>query len=247
MAAPTAEATPDQLRHMDREWLPSMAQSVQPGAAVGLTKIAAMAPTGRWTLQNPRLVSVQLGADAMALRGAMVAYKGNVDFDFKSRGIRGVVEDRLMGQSIKLMICKGQGEVFLAHEALDLHVLELEANQKLCVSSRNLLAMDATITHEVKRIESAGIPGGGIFHFEITGPGTVVVMTRGIPMMMQVSGPTFVDINAIVAWTVGQRVSVASPVRVRRQVFYQPSGEPFNMQFQAMGTGHFVIVQPYEV
>jgi stress response protein SCP2/uncharacterized protein (AIM24 family) len=245
--APAATGPAASVISLYKEPPPSMAQPVPPGAMASLTPYAENQAPGRWVLQNPRLVKVRLGEDAVALRGAMVAYQGNIDFDYKGRGLRGMLEERLTGQGLKLMTCKGQGEVFLAQDAADLHIVELGPNQQLCVNTKNVLAMDATIRSEVKRIESAGIPGGGVFHFEMAGPGTVVVMTKGTPLTLPVQGPTFADINALVCWTVGQRVSVSSHVGISRQIYHTESGETFNMQFQAMGGGHFIVVQPFEV
>jgi len=246
-AAPAATGPAASVISLYKEPPPSMAQPVPPGAMASLTPYAENQAAGRWVLQNPRLVKVRLGEDAVALRGAMVAYQGNIEFDYKSRGLRGMLEDKLTGQGLKLMTCKGQGEVFLAQDAADLHIVELGPNQQLCVNTKNVLAMDATVRSEVKRIESAGIPGGGVFHFEMSGPGTVIVMTKGTPLTLPVQGPTFADINALVCWTVGQRVSVSSHVGISRQIYHTESGETFNMQFQAMGGGHFIVVQPYEV
>ncbi|ONH30472.1 TerD family protein [Pseudofrankia asymbiotica] len=246
-AAAAAAGAASPLVNLYKEPPPSQAQPVPPGAMASLTPYAENQAQGRWVAQNSKLVKVRLGEDALALRGSMVAYQGNIDFDYKSRGLRGMLEEKLTGQGLKLMTCKGQGEVFLAQDASDLHIVELGPGQKLCVNTKNVLAFDATITNEVKRIESAGIPGGGIFHFEMSGPGTIVVMTKGTPMTLPVQGPTFADINALVAWTVGMRVSVSSQVRISRQVYHTASGESHNLQFQGMGGGHFVVVQPYEV
>lgn len=246
-AVPAATGPAATVISLYKEPPPSMAQPVPPGAMASLTPYAENQAAGRWVLQNPRLVKVRLGEDALALRGAMVAYQGAIEFDYKSRGLRGMLEDKLTGQGLKLMTCKGQGEVFLAQDAADLHIVELGPNQQLCVNTKNVLAMDATVRSEVKRIESAGIPGGGVFHFEMSGPGTVIVMTKGTPLTLPVQGPTFADINALVCWTVGQRVSVSSHVGISRQIYHTESGETFNMQFQAMGGGHFIVVQPYEV
>jgi uncharacterized protein (AIM24 family) len=245
--APAATGPAAAVVSLYKEPPPSMAQPVPPGAMASLTPYAENQAAGRWVLQNSKLVKVRLGEDAVALRGAMVAYQGNIDFDYKGRGLRGMLEEKLTGQGLKLMTCKGQGEVFLAQDAADLHIVELGPTQQLCVNTKNVLAMDATVRSEVKRIESAGIPGGGVFHFEMSGPGTIIVMTKGTPITLQVQGPTFADINALVCWTVGQRVSVSSHVGISRQIYHTESGETFNMQFQAMGGGHFIVVQPYEV
>ncbi|MCL9798177.1 AIM24 family protein, partial [Frankia sp. AgKG'84/4] len=227
------------------EPLPSQVQPTQPGAMNSLAPYREVPTAGRWTQQNGKLVKVTLGPDALALRGSMVAYQGNVEFDYKSSGLRGLIEGKLTGQSVKLMTCKGSGEVFLAHDAADLHIVEL-GNSSLCINAKNLLAMDDTVRTEVKRIESAGIPGGGLFHFEVSGPGSVVVMTKGSPMTLPVQGPTFADMNALVAWTTGMRVSVSTQVRISRQIYAGSSGEALALQFMGFA-GHFVVVQPFEV
>ena len=75
----------------------------------------------------------------------MVAYQGNIDFEHKgSGGIRGRIESAMTGQGLKLMTCVGQGEVFLAEDAADLHIVDL-AGHSLCVNANNVLAFDATL------------------------------------------------------------------------------------------------------
>ncbi|WP_239335381.1 TerD family protein [Frankia sp. CiP3] len=229
------------------EILPSQIQPVRPGAMNSLNPYREVPTAGRWTQQNSKLVKVTLGQgpDVLALRGSMVAYQGDIDFDYKGAGLRGMLENKLTGQGLKLMTCKGRGEVFLAHDATDLHIVEL-SGQPLCVNAKNILAFDSTLSAEVKRIESPGIPGGGFFHFEVSGQGSIVVMTRGTPMTLNVAGPTFADMNALVAWTAGMRVSVSTQVRISRQIYAGSSGESLALQFMGF-QGHFVVVQPYEV
>ncbi|WP_322755085.1 TerD family protein [Frankia sp. Cas3] len=229
------------------EILPSQGQPVAPGAMNSLDPYREVPTAGRWTQQNAKLVKATLGQgpDVLALRGSMVAYQGDIDFDYKGSGLRGMLENKLTGQGLKLMTCKGRGEVFLAHDAADLHIVELDG-QSLCINSKNILAFDSTLHTEIKRIESAGIPGGGFFHFEVSGKGSIVVMTRGTPMTLNVAGPTFADMNALVAWTSGMRVSVSTQVRISRQIYAGSSGESLALQFMGF-QGHFVVVQPYEV
>ncbi|MEV4134932.1 TerD family protein [Dactylosporangium sp. NPDC049742] len=226
--------------------LPSQAQRVQPGVMHSIQKYKEAPTTGRWTKQNGKLVKVTLGPDAHARRGSMVAYQGNVEFEYKgSGGLKAMFEGAMTGQGLKLMTLKGQGEVFLAENANDLHIVELQG-QALCINANNVLAFDSTLQTEVKRIESPGIPGGGMFHLEVRGQGTVVVMTKGTPVTLQCQGPTFGDMNAVVAWTAGMRVAVSTQVRVSRQIYAGASGESVALQFMGM-QGHFVVVQPYEV
>jgi uncharacterized protein (AIM24 family) len=226
--------------------LPSQTQPVQPGTMNSLNQYRELPTTGRWVRQNAKLVKVTLGPEALARRGSMVAYQGDIDFDHRgSGGIRGRIESAMTGQGLKLMSIKGVGEVFLAEDAADVHVVELNG-QQLCVNANNVLAFDATLQTEVRRIESPGLPGGGMFHLQVGGQGTVVVMTKGYPLTLNVQGPTFADMNAVVAWTAGMRVSVSTTVRVSREVYHGASGESVALQFMGM-QGHFVVVQPYEV
>jgi uncharacterized protein (AIM24 family) len=226
--------------------VPSQTQRVQPGAVVSLQKYRETPTTGRWTQQNSKLVKVTLGPEVHARRGSMVAYQGNVEFDHKgSGGLRAMFEGAVTGQGLKLMTCRGGGEVFLAEDAADLHIVDLQGHS-LCINANNVLAFDATLQTQVQRIESAGIPGGGMFHLLVSGHGTVVVMTKGTPVTLMCQGPTFADMNAVVAWTAGMRVSVSTQVRVSRQIYAGASGESLALQFMGM-QGHFVVVQPYEV
>jgi uncharacterized protein (AIM24 family) len=211
-----------------------------------LSTFKERATTGRWTQQNPKLVKVTLGPECHARRGSMVAYQGNIEFEHRgSGGLRAMFEGAVTGQGLKLMTCKGQGEVFLAEDACDLHVVDLQG-QRLCVNANNVLAFDTTVHSEIRRIDSPGIPGGGMFHLELGGHGSVVVMTKGMPVTLPVRGPTFADMNALVAWTAGMRVSVSTQVRLSRQIWGGTSGESVALQFMGM-QGHFIVVQPYEV
>ncbi|MEV7229221.1 TerD family protein [Polymorphospora sp. NPDC051019] len=226
--------------------LPSQAQPVQPGVMVSLQKYRETPTTGRWTQQNKKLVKVTLGPEAYARRGSMVAYQGDIEFAYKgSGGLKAFFENAATGQGLKLMTCKGQGEVFLAEDAADLHIVELQGHS-LCVNANNVLAFDASLQTQVQRIESPGIPGGGMFHLVVSGQGTVVVMTKGTPLTLQCQGPTFADMNAVVAWTAGMRVSVSTQVRISREIYPGASGESVALQFMGL-QGHFVVVQPYEV
>lgn len=222
------------------------AQPTIPGAMSSLSRYKEVQGDGsRWTRQNAKLVKVRLGEDCYARRGSMVAYQGGIQFLYKGSGsMRSLFEGAATGQRLKLMICRGQGEVFLAEDARDLHIVELQG-QRLCVNADNILAFDTTLQTEVKRIESPVIPGGGFFHLEIGGHGTLVMMTRGTPVTLQVQGPTFADMNALVAWTAGMRINATSQVRISRNMWAGPAAEASVLQFMGL-QGHFIVVQPYE-
>ncbi|MER0246690.1 AIM24 family protein, partial [Streptomyces sp. HSW2009] len=219
-----------------------------PGVQAALAKYRE-APTGqRWTPQNPRLIRVDLGIGGqpvLAKQGTMVLYQGKVDFGYKGAGFRGRIVGNATGQEMQLMRCSGQGQVFLAENAAEVHPIELQGDA-ICVAAENVLAFDESLQHEVRRIEGHGIPGGALFTMQFQGTGTVVVKTQGTPVVLPVTPTTFADSNAIVAWSAAAQVIISSQVRLRRAAFPGHSGEAVNLQFRG-APGNFIVVQPYEV
>lgn len=207
------------------------------------------APTGaRWTPQNQQLMRVDLsmgGQAVLARQGSMVLYQGKVDFSYKGAGFAGRIVGNATGQEMQLMRCTGRGQVFLAENGAHLHAIELQGDA-ICVSAENVLAFDESLQHEVRRIEGHGIPGGALFTMQFQGTGTVIVKTRGIPVVLPVTPTTFADSNAIVAWSAASQVIISSQVRLRRNAYPGHSGETVNLQFRG-APGNFIVVQPYEV
>ncbi|MDF3297996.1 TerD family protein [Streptomyces tropicalis] len=206
-------------------------------------------PTGqRWTLQNSKLIRADLGTDGrpvLARQGSMVLYQGKVDFGYKGAGFAGRIVGNATGQEMQLMRCTGHGQVFFAESATHLHPVELQGDA-ICVSAENVLAFDESLQYEVRRIEGHGIPGGALFTMQFQGTGTIVVKTHGTPVVLPVTPTTFVDSNAVVAWSAAAQVIVSSQVRMRRNAYPGHTGEGVNLQFRA-APGNFVVVQPYEV
>ncbi|MET8008637.1 TerD family protein [Streptomyces sp. NPDC005271] len=227
---------------------PQTPQGGAPGVQGALAKFRE-APTGqRWTPQNPRLMRVDLGVGGqpvLARQGTMVLYQGKVEFSYKGAGFRGRIVGNATGQEMQLMRCSGQGQVFLAENAAELHPIELQGDA-ICVAAENVLAFDESLHHEVRRIEGHGIPGGALFTMQFQGTGTVVVKTEGTPVVLPVTPTTFADSNAIVAWSAGSQVIISSQVRLRRSAYPGHSGETVNLQFRG-APGNFIVVQPYEV
>ncbi|MEU0843350.1 TerD family protein [Streptomyces sp. NPDC005962] len=223
-------------------------QSGAPGVQAALAQYRESATGQRWTPQNPRMMRVDLGVDGqpvLARQGSMVLYQGKVDFSYKGAGARGRIVGNATGQEMQLMRCSGQGQVFLAEDAAELHPIELQGDA-ICVSAENVLAFDESLQHEVRRIEGHGIPGGALFTMQFQGTGTVIVKTQGTPVVLPVTPTTFADSNAIVAWSAGSQVIISSQVRLRRSSYPGHSGETVNLQFRG-APGNFIVVQPYEV
>jgi stress response protein SCP2/uncharacterized protein (AIM24 family) len=214
---------------------------------VVLTKYAE-APVGdRWTEQNANLVRATLTKDApiLAKQGSMVAYQGDIDFAHKGSGLLGKLTGALTGQGMSLMRCTGNGEVFLADEASRVFVIRLQGEQ-IYTSAQGVLAFDESLDTEVRRIEGAGLPGGGFFSMLFSGTGAVVVKTRGVPVVLPVGAATYVDGNAVIAWSAGAQAVTTTSLRLRRSGYARQTTEAVNLQFRG-APGNFVVVQPFEV
>ncbi|MFB7246962.1 stress protein [Streptomyces populi] len=226
-------------------------QSAPQGGAGVAAALSAFkeTPTGqRWTPQNKKLIRVDLGIGGqpvLARQGSMVLYQGKVDFSYKGAGFAGRIVGNATGQEMQLMRCTGQGQVFFAENATQVHPIELQGDA-ICVSAENVLAFDESLQYEVRRIEGHGIPGGALFTMQFQGTGTIVVKTHGAPVVLPVTPTTFADCNAVVAWSAAAQVIVSSQVRMRRNAYAGDTGESVNLQFRA-APGNFVVVQPYEV
>ncbi|TDC23667.1 stress protein [Streptomyces sp. 8K308] len=204
----------------------------------------------RWSQPNPELVRVDLaqggGQPVLARQGSMVLYHGDVDFGYKGSGFKGRMTRLATGEGMpSMMRCTGNGQVFLAEEAVRLHPVELQGDA-IVVASQHVLAFDESLEPEVRRIDGHGIPGGSLFALQFQGHGTVVITTRGEPLVLPVTPMTFADANAIVAWSAAAQVLVANQVRLRRQAYPGHSGETTQLQFRG-APGNFAIVQPYEI
>src|ERR1044072_8487580 len=128
-----------------------------------------------FSLQNSKLLKVELNqVTVQAKLGAMVAYQGDVTFEHAgSGGLGRMLKKAVSGEGTQLMKVSGSGEVFLADQAQEVHILYLE-NDLITVNGRNLLAFDSGIDWDIKRVEGAsGVMGGGLFNMALHGTGGV--------------------------------------------------------------------------
>ncbi len=197
----------------------------------------------RFALQNPQLLRVALGEDVLAIKGAMVAYQGQVQFHHEKAGGMGkLLKKVLTSEDMPLMRVSGNGEVFFANEAGYVYLLEL-AGDGISVNGRNLLAFDANLSWDINRVKGAGIMAGGLFNTTVSGTGTVALCTVGHPVVLDCSQqPTYVDVQAAVAWSANLVPNVVSSMNVK-SMLRGGSGEAFQYAFNGPG---FVVVQPNE-
>ena len=192
--------------------------------------------------QNAKLLRVRLGEPFMARQGSMVAYQGNVDFAFEGGGAGKFLKKALTGEGLPLMRCQGQGDVFLAEQAHDVHLLNL-TNSGLSISGKNVLAFSANLDWNIERVKGGSIATGGLFNTTLRGTGWVALTTDGPPVVLNAAeAPTFADTNAVVAWSANLQTQLKTSFKAGALIG-RGSGEALQVSFHGQG---FVIVQPSE-
>ena len=157
--------------------------------SASLNKFAEIETGEAFTLQNPRLLKVELSATTvMARNGAMVAYQGDVHFKHKGGGVGRMIKKAATGEGLRLMECNGSGEVFLAEKAMLVHVVKLQ-NDSITVSGGNILAFETGIDWDVTRIKggATGMLAGGLFNIHLKGTGLVALLSDGEPLRLDVA------------------------------------------------------------
>jgi uncharacterized protein (AIM24 family) len=201
--------------------------------------------TDSFTLQNSKLLKVSLQEITIqAKAGSMVAYQGSVSFEHAgSGGLGRMLKKAVTGEGTTLMKMSGSGEVFLADQAQDIHLIYLEG-EKVTVNGPNLLAFDAGIDWDIERVQGAsGMMGGGLYNTSLQGTGWVAVLSDGPPVLLNVaSAPTFADAQAAITWSQGVSTSLKTDFKMKDLVG-KSSGETIQMAFSGQG---WVLVQPSE-
>jgi uncharacterized protein (AIM24 family) len=192
--------------------------------------------------QNSKLLRVRLGEPFMARQGSMVAYQGNVDFSFEGGGASKFLKKALTGEGLPLMRCQGQGDVFLADRAYDVHLLNMN-NAGLSISGKNVLAFSSSLDWNIERVKGGSIATGGLFNTTLRGTGWVALTTDGPPVVLNAAeAPTFADTNAVVAWSANLQTQLKTSFKAGALIG-RGSGEALQVSFYGQG---FVIVQPSE-
>ncbi len=198
-----------------------------------------------FALQNSKLLKVHLDqVTIQAKLGSMVAYQGEVSFEHAGSGGMGrLIKKAMTGEGQSLMKMSGSGEVFLADSAQEVHLINLE-NDSITVNGRNLLAFDAGIDWDIKRVEGAsGMMGGGLYNTHLSGSGWVAILSDGPPVLLNTGdAPTFADPAAAITWSSTVTTGIKTDVKLKNFIG-KGSGESIQMSFSGAG---WVLVQPSE-
>jgi uncharacterized protein (AIM24 family) len=207
--------------------------------------MAQQATAPGMTLQNTKSIKYAVNGEMYARQGAMIAFRGNLQFERKGQGLGGMLKRAVTGEGLPLMAVRGQGEAWFAHEAANCFIVDVEQGDALTINGRNVLCFDPTLSYEIKMVKGAGMTGGGLFNCLFTGYGKLGVICEGSPIVIPVSQqqPVFVDTDAVVGWSAQLHTSLH-----RSQSFGSMirggSGEAVQLKLEGEG---FVIVRPSEV
>lgn len=198
-------------------------------------------------LQGSKMCKVALNGEVMARSGSMVAYQGNLKFEaLGAGGIGNMIRQKLSGEGVPLMKVSGQGDLFLADAAADVHILELDGRDGLTINGSNVLAFEPGLRYDIQRTQGAAgfASNAGLFNCVFTGQGRIAITTHGHPVVMTVDQPTFADPQAAVAWSSSLRTSIKSNDQLNfGTLMGRSTGERTTLEFSGQG---FVVVQPSE-
>ena len=227
---------------------------MQQGGMMGSSLLAnsEVQSNAKFTLQNGKMLKVLLGQqsgmrECFARRGAMIAYQGQATFDTQYQSWGANIARMFTGEGLNLMRCAGNGSVFLANQAQDIHIIELTGDG-FTIDGNNILAFETSLRWNIVRIDTQQqIAGVGNYQIEFQGRGQVAVTTTGAPLVMRVdpSKYCFADADAVIGWS--SSLDVQMQAAVTSSSVWRPrssTGESWEMQFSGQGV---VIVQPSEL
>ncbi|NIZ93316.1 AIM24 family protein [Kineococcus rubinsiae] len=201
------------------------------------------------------LAEVRPGAEVLARRGAMLATTGQVRFSPVSAGpggggygggIASALGRAMQGEAVPLMVAEGSGTVHYGFRGHHVTVVELDGSEPMSVEADRLLAHDASMSSSVVFLGQQGglrgavrgaVTGQGLFTTQLSGRGSVALLSHGGTYALQVGGSrqVVVDPQAYVAHTGNLRVDVSASVGWRDAVG-RGSGEAVQLKVSGQGT-----------
>ncbi|MGW0041249.1 AIM24 family protein [Rhodococcus sp. NPDC003348] len=200
---------------------------------------------GTFVLQNQWMLKVDLAGTSghfFARQGSMVAYQGDVDFAYQgSGGIGKLFKKALTGEGMPLMKVSGSGDVFLARDADVIFLVELE-DESVTVNGDNVLAFESSLEWDIQRVEGASMLSGGLFNTTFSGRGTLALTVYGMPVVLNVDRPTYVDVQSAVLWSTSLKSGIRKTAKLGAAIG-RGSGEAYQLELTGDGV---VVVQASE-
>ncbi|MFC4449975.1 AIM24 family protein [Halorussus aquaticus] len=193
--------------------------------------------------ENNRLLDVHVDGTVMVKAGSMIGYTGDITFTGKSSaegGITGFLKEAVTNEGTPVMEAEGSGHLYVADRGKKIQILDLDEGESISVNGDDILAFESAIEYEISTISGLSeAASGGLTNVYLTGPGQVVILTHGDPLV--VTPPVFTDPDATVAWSTNLSPSFATNKKFE---IGQTSGEGIQMEFT--GSEGFVVIQPHE-
>jgi uncharacterized protein (AIM24 family) len=203
-------------------------------------------PQAGLRLQNSKMLKIELNGEVMARTGSMVAYQGQVRFQaLGAGGVGKWLKQKVTGEGVPLMKLTGQGDVFLANEAADVYLIDLDPGDALSINGANVLAFESTLTYDISFVQGMGmLSSAGLFNCVFSGQGRIAITSHGTPVVVQVDQPTYADPQAAICWSASLQTSYHRADQIGLGTLVgRTTGEAFTMSFSGQG---FVVVQPSE-
>jgi uncharacterized protein (AIM24 family) len=203
---------------------------------------------GKFELENPYTLEVNLDGRVWCKAGAMIGYVGGIRFTrqgLMEQGLGNMLKSMVSSEGVTLMKMEGTGRVYLADAGKRVQILELGAGEQIYVNGNDLLALEDGMKYEIKMMRRvAGMASGGLFNVRVTGPGVLAMTTHYNPITLRVTAaePVFTDPNATVAWSGSLSPEIHTDISFKT-LLGRGSGETFQLRFQGEG---WVVLQPYE-
>jgi uncharacterized protein (AIM24 family) len=191
------------------------------------------------SLQHSKCVKYVVNGEVLARQGAMIAYRGQIQFEVKSQGAGNFIRRAVTGEGLPLMACRGQGEIWFAQGANDCFIIDVEPGDALSINGRNVLVFDPSLQYQIQRVQ-----GAGMFNSVFTGSGRLAITCEGQPIVIPVAPnqPVFIDTDAVIGWSANLQSSIQKSQSLG-SMLRGGSGELFQLALNGQG---FAIVQPSE-
>jgi uncharacterized protein (AIM24 family) len=159
-------------------------------------------------------------------------------------GFMAAAKRKMTGESLALMEASGHGVVYLASNATEVELVQLQGDT-LSVESSALLALESSLRTDVAFAGLRGATSGqGLFTTTVTGQGTCAILSDGPMIALEVSAqyPLVVDPDAFIAHRGQVRQSFVTGVSWK-SLIGEDAGEPYSLRFDGTGV---VYIQPAE-
>ena len=202
---------------------------------------------GKFELETPHLLEINLDGKVWTKWGSMIAYRGNIKFEkagISDKGVGKFLKEKLTGEGMTLTKAMGDGSLYIADGGKKISIINLQ-DESIFVNGNDVLAFEDRINWDIKMMRRvAGMMAGGLFNVKLSGTGMIAITTHKEPVTLIVTpdSPVMTDPNATVAWSGTLSPDIKMDINLKT-LMGRGSGESLQMKFQGEG---FVVVQPYE-